>query len=103
MKGNILIKVISICVALFLSGCVSLRGVSVTQIPSKRKSVVTAKVERFIIMAFNFDNDYIDTLSQQLRDKCRGGKIQGIMTKDESTSYIFAHKRTVTAKGDCIK
>ncbi len=94
---------LSILVAVVLSGCVSLRSVSLTPIPKARKKIVTAETSRIIFLGFNFDNDYVDKITEQLRNKCQGGKVSGILTKDEVTNYFLfiVHKRSVTARGYC--
>ncbi|MEY4630571.1 MAG: hypothetical protein RIQ81_691 [Pseudomonadota bacterium] len=85
------------------AGCVSLQSVSLTQIPAKRDNKVTASTDKWIILGFNFDNDYVDKLTEKLKDKCENGQIRGILTKDETTSYFLVFKRSVTATGYCIK
>lgn len=92
---------LSIVVAAVLSGCVSLSSVSLTQIPKARKKIVTAEASRTIFLGFNFDNDYVDRLAEQLRNKCPGGKVSGILTKYETTSYFIVFKKTITARGYC--
>jgi hypothetical protein len=46
-----------------------------------------------------------DKLNEDLKDQCRGGKVQGILTKDEVTNYFlgFVMKRSVSANGYCNK
>jgi hypothetical protein len=90
--------------ALF-SSCVSLQSVSLTQIPQTRNHPVKAETSKFIIFFLSFDNDYVDKLNDDLKDQCQGGKIQGILTKDEVTNYFlgFVMKRSVTATGYCNK
>lgn len=89
----------------FCQSCVSLRTVSLTQIPKKRSRPVQASADRTIILGFNFDNDYVDRVTAQLKDQCRGGKVTGILTKDEVTNYFlfFVYNRKVTARGYCLK
>jgi hypothetical protein len=88
-----------------LTGCASLNSVSVTPVPANRKNVVTAEADRWIILGLNFDNDYVDTVSKELADKCRDGKVSGILTKDQTFYYFlfFVLKRNVTATGYCEK
>ena len=61
----------------------------------------TAQVSKLIILAFSFDNDFIDPLVQELKQRCPNGVISGILTKDETISYVLAHTRRVTATGYC--
>jgi len=92
-------------IALLLTciSCASLHSVSITEMPKKRNKEVVAKVEKLIILGLNFDNDYIDSLTPQLASQCRGGKVSGILTKQESYFYFLAHKVIVTARGICVK
>jgi hypothetical protein len=89
--------------SLFVS-CVSLDTVSLTQIPKTRGKNVQAEVSRFIFLGFNFDNDYVDPLLDKLKDQCQGGRVQGILTKDETVNYflMLLHTRRITAKGTCL-
>lgn len=87
---------------LSLNACVSLHTVSLTQIPSERTKPVSATVDKFIFLAFSFDNDFVDELTPRLKEQCPKGQIKGILTKDESSFYIFAHTRRVTASGYCV-
>ena len=88
-----------------LASCVHLNSVSLTQIPEKRTNKVSASSDKWIFFLLNFDNDYVDKINDDLKEKCPGGKIQGILTKDEVTYYFLALvlKRKVTATGYCSK
>lgn len=90
---------------IFLNSCAYLNSVSQTSIPKDRSNIVTAKVERNIILLMNFDNDYIDSLTQKLMDQCQNGSVRGILTKDENVTYfpIIFHKSIVTASGYCVE
>jgi hypothetical protein len=98
-----------LCLGLLLAfqsfGCRSIQSVSLTQIPSKREKPVVASASRLIFFAFNFDNDYVDTIVSQLKDACPKGQVRGILTKDEVTVYfpLIVHKRDVTAQGFCVQ
>ena len=90
-----------------ITGCTSLKSVSLTNIPQERSKVVTATREKGIIFYFNFDTDYADELSTDLRSQCEGGVVSGIFTKFENTCYVplfcFYSIDRVTAKGFCKK
>lgn len=98
-------KLLPVIVAMILSGCVSLRSVSLTPIPSKKTKKVSSETSRFIFFHFNFNNDYVDEMVNSLKKKCRNGIIKGILTKDELIMYfpLILHKRRVTASGYCLK
>ncbi len=97
------------CVSLFLVssllGCRSIQSVSLTQIPSKREKAVQATASRWIFLGFNFDNDYVDEITTQLKQACPKGQVRGILTKDEHVIYfpLFVHLREVHAKGYCVQ
>jgi hypothetical protein len=103
MKFSTLLK--TIVTTGLISSCVSLQSVSLTQIPQQRSHPVKAETSKFIILFLSFDNDYVDKLNEDLKDQCRGGKVQGILTKDEVTNYFlgFVMKRSVSANGYCNK
>lgn len=95
----------SILVSILVSGCASLNSVSVTSIPADRNNAVSAAADRWIIFGFNFDNDYADQVAKDLEGKCAGGKISGILTKDETYNYFLflVMKKHVEATGYCSK
>ena len=88
-----------------ITGCTYLESVSLTNIPEERSKVVTAEREKGIIFYFNFDTDYADELSADLRSQCEGGVVSGILTKFENTCYVplfcFYIVSRVTATGYC--
>ncbi|SMF58255.1 hypothetical protein [Pseudobacteriovorax antillogorgiicola] len=97
-------KALGLAVVILLSSCASLRSVSLTPIPKKRKNMVSAQASKWIIFGFNFDNDYADLVTARLMEKCNGKRIQGILTKDENFNYFIGlvMKRQITAKGYCV-
>ena len=93
--------IIAICAALTLSSCASINSVSLTPVPSKRSQLISAQVEKTIFLAFNFDNDYVDGLVTELKQKCPNGVVSGILTKDETISYFIVFTKRITATGFC--
>jgi len=92
-------------IPLLLTGCVSLNSVSLTQIPAERGNRVRAEASKFLFLGISFDNDYVDEVRDELKSRCKGGLVTGILTKDEYINYflfIFA-KRRVEAQGYCVK
>lgn len=88
-----------------MAGCVSLHSVSMTQIPADRSKRVHAEASKFMFLGIAFDNDYVEEARDQLAKKCKGGKVTGILTKDELVNYflyIFASRR-IEADGYCVK
>jgi hypothetical protein len=96
-------KLILISTILFLSACASVQSVSLTQIPAKRSQEVTAQASKTIILGFNFNNDFVDNMTEDLKRQCPNGEVTGILTKDEAINYFLwmVHKRQVTATGYC--
>jgi hypothetical protein len=95
---KILLTFISVAL---LAGCASVNSVSLTPIPSQRSRPVKAETSKLIILGFNFDNDFVDPLVEDLKQQCPNGVVSGILTKDEIISYFLAHTRRVTATGFC--
>lgn len=85
-------------------GCASVQSVSLTPIPAQRSSPVRVEKSKLIVLGFNFDNDYVDDMVDDLKRQCPGGKVSGILTKDEAYNYFLwmVHKRQVTAQGYCL-
>ena len=92
-------------ITVIIKGCTYLESVSLTNIPEERSKVVTATREKGIIFYFNFDTDFADELSADLRSQCEGGVVSGILTKFENISYVpvfcFYSVNRVTATGYC--
>ena len=103
MKSNVLLNMAFLVAG--ISGCTTLESLSLTNIPQERSKVVTAEREKGIIFYFNFDTDYADELSADLRSQCEGGVVSGILTKFENTCYVplfcFYIVSRVTATGYC--
>lgn len=91
-------------VLVMLSGCVSLQSVSLTSLPADRNQRVKAEAERFIVLGLNFDNNYVNSLTSDLKSQCPNGTVSGVLTKSESINYflyLFWTSR-VTATGFCV-
>lgn len=86
-----------------LASCASLQSVSLTPIPSDQSRPVKVETSRMIILGLNFDNDYVNRLVSDLKTECKGGKVGGILTKDEYINYFLGiiAKRHVEATGFC--
>ncbi|MEO5666505.1 MAG: hypothetical protein ABIR96_00455 [Bdellovibrionota bacterium] len=94
----------TLSLGVLLSSCASLNSTSLSSIPAKRDQVVHAEAARTIILGFNFDNDFVNTLEGDLQKQCPGGDVRGILTKDEVIDYFLfiVWKRKVTADGYCV-
>ncbi len=87
--------------AALTAGCASVNSVALTPIPKQRSNRVQAEVTKTIFLAFNFDNDYVDGLVEDLKRQCPNGIVSGILTKDETISYILVFKKRIVATGFC--
>ncbi len=92
-------------VGLLTSGCVHMASISTTTIPADRESPVEAEAERFMFLLLNFDNNYVFRLTEDLAKQCPDGRVEGILTKQESIIYfpLIAHGVRVSAAGFCVK
>lgn len=102
MRSNYL-KIFFLFTSIWLSGCVSVQSVSLTQIPKKRNKVVSTEVSKMIFFGLNFNNDYVNGIVENLKQKCPEGKVQGILTKDEHINYFLGivAERHIQATGYC--
>ncbi len=96
------ITIIALVLSLF-SGCVSLNSVSLTSIPPNRNNQIQVEKSKFIFLGFNFDNDFVDTAVDELKQQCPNGKITGVLTKDENVAYFlfFFWKKNLKVTGYC--
>lgn len=88
-------------VTVLLAGCASINSVSLTPIPAQRSQPVKSMVSKTIFLGFNFDNDFINPLVEELKAQCPNGVVSGILTKDETISYFLVFEKKVTATGFC--
>ncbi|MES2963576.1 MAG: hypothetical protein V4760_06770 [Bdellovibrionota bacterium] len=93
--------IVTLAVAAAFTGCANIQSVSLTPIPANRSKVVKAEVSKTIFLAFNFNNDYVEPLVDDLKQQCPNGVVSGILTKDETISYVIVFTRRVTATGFC--
>ncbi len=94
-------KLILLLALMALVGCASVNSVSLTPIPSQRSKQVRTEVSKWIFLGFSFDNDFINPLVSDLKKQCPNGVISGILTKDETISYILLFEKRVSAIGFC--
>jgi hypothetical protein len=88
-----------------LVGCASINSVSLTSIPATRTNVVRSEAKRMVFLGFNFNNDFIDTMTDDLKSQCPNGQVRGLLTKDETVMYFlfFLYEYRVSATGYCVK
>lgn len=101
MKTQILGLVLSVTL---LSNCASINSVSLTPIPADRKYQVRSDRSKVIILGFNFNNDFVDDVVEDLKRQCPNGKVSGLLTKDENINYFLyiVWKKQLTATGYCV-
>lgn len=97
-KLNFLFAIVALTV---LGGCAHVDSVSLTPIPTKRANQVKAEAEKTVFLAFNFDNDFVNAIVEDLKRQCPNGVVSGILTKQETIAYVIVFKHKVTATGYC--
>ena len=93
------------CASLCFVGCASVNSVSLSSIPANKGKEVRAETSKTIILGFNFNNDYVDEMAEDLKHQCPNGVVKGILTKDEVINYFLfiVWARKVTATGYCLQ
>lgn len=85
-----------------LTSCVSLRSVSLTQIPKVRKNEIKAESTRTVFFGLMFDSAVVDDALSQLNAQCTDGRIVGILTKfEDRTLFPFIAQKRISASGYC--
>ena len=89
---------------LAITGCVQLHSVSTTSVPMHRDQPIEATAYRFLFFLVNTNNNYVDTLVEDLAKQCPEGRVEGVLTKHEGITYfpLVAHAVQVTATGYCV-
>jgi hypothetical protein len=97
-------KILVLASFLILSACASLESVSTTSVPAQRSKKISAVSDRFIFLGLNFNNEYVDKMVKDLAQQCPNGRVEGILTKQESIYYFlyFFWTSKVTATGYCV-
>lgn len=92
-------------VIVLVGACTHLQSVSTSSIPTQRNKRVTAEGSRYMFMFFNFDNRYVDNMVMDLARQCPNGKVEGLLTKYEVTTYFPAifYKLQASSEGYCVK
>lgn len=94
-------KLCLLFIALTLSGCVGLNSVSMTQVPKDKGQLVEANAHDWVFLNFTTQNNFADSAVANLKAQCVGGKISGVYTKHQTTSYVLVFKREVIVSGYC--
>lgn len=97
--------IITSCVTLFFSSCATVHSAYLTNasIPIGKGSQVEGEASKWVVFAFNFDNDYAYDAQRDLEKNCRGGRVSGILSTYETFWYVFLTKHVVKARGTCTK
>jgi hypothetical protein len=72
-------------------------GVAVKQ--AKR---IEARSEKFVILHFSGDVDYVDQAYRRLQDKCPKGRISGITTQHSTSHGFLSYTQKIVMQGLCI-
>ena len=98
-------KLLLIVITLAFSGCTYLTSVSTSSIPIDRSIKISAEVKKTYWFGFNFNNSYVNEISEKLARKCSNGKVEGILTKFEFTTYFIGivNEVSVNATGYCVR
>lgn len=97
--------ILAVLVTSSLASCASINSVSLTSIPATRTNVIRSEAKRMVFLGFNFNNDFIDAMTDDLKNQCPNGQVRGLLTKDETVMYFlfFLYEYRVTATGYCVK
>ncbi|WP_411821695.1 hypothetical protein [Leptospira sp. 'Mane'] len=98
-------KSLAVVILLSFLGCAQLQTVSMTPQPSAkdREVPIQAEVSKFVFLAFNFNNDFLEEVPVKLTEQCPNGKITGLFTKYEIIHYVIAQRMNIKTKGYCVK
>jgi lipoprotein NlpI len=102
MKKSILSSHLILLCLITLSGCATLKSVSVTRVPQDRSKPVNAEAWGWGILGLYFDNDFVDEAVKNLDEQCQNGRISGVMTKYSNKFYFLWTTRTINASGYCL-
>lgn len=98
-----MLKIKVVPILLMLGGCAHLASVSVTPVPVEVGVPVETTIESPLIwFGFTDNHDYVDDVVADLRDQCKGGKVQAILTKHEVITWPFVARHRITASGRCV-
>lgn len=64
---------------------------------------ISAQGSDWSLLGLTLSNDFVDEVIGKVRNQCRNGKIQGILTKYQTVTYFFVFKREVFVKAYCVK
>lgn len=91
----------------FLAGsCKSLTTVTIDPLPAQaqRRQLIEGEGTRWSILLIPVaSTDFVQETKQALMGQCRGGRVEGVMTKMDQTSYVLASVTTVTMRGFCVR
>ncbi len=98
-------KIIALLSIVVLSSCAHVNSLSLTNMPAQRDNQVNVESSKIVFFGVTFDTDYVEEIVDDLKEKCPSGKVQGILTKDETVNYFIGivTKRVVKVSGYCVK
>jgi hypothetical protein len=90
-----------------LSGCMTVRSVSISQLPesSFRQSVVKTQTSSPIVIGIPFNTDYLDEARADFVGRCKDGAIEGVLSKHEDVNYFIGLVvvQKVSIQGYCVR
>ena len=92
---------------LAITSCMTVRSISVNQLPKKeeRHTLIKSRDWSPKILLIPFGTGYIDNARISLMDQCREGVIEGVLSKQEETNYVFwlYSVQSVSMRGYCVR
>jgi hypothetical protein len=84
--------------------CAHVTSMSVTPMPLERGTEVNAHEQSKLLFAgIGLDDDFGSDLTRQLRQECPDGRVEGILTRQRTTQYVFLVREEVDASGWCVQ
>lgn len=92
-----------ICLTVF-SACTTVSSVSTSQIPpiADRKQKIHSSASSLVILSIPFGNSFPDQARAELESQCPHGRIDGILSKQQSTSYFLVATQELVLEGYCL-
>lgn len=107
MKQQLYRSALAVLVVQCLSGCMTVRSVSISQLPESplRQSVVKAQTSSPIVIGIPFNTDYLDEARADFVSRCKDGAIEGVLSKHEDVNYFIGLVvvQKVSLQGYCVR
>ncbi len=88
----------------FLVSCAhSLHVYQADNSPNFNGQLIEAQTEQRVIMGFVGDTKYVDAAYNDLKQKCNGGRVEGINTRYSTSLGFFSWTNKIRMRGYCNK